>query len=89
MPRKPVADAVRAGDGDAKVNELSAAIGRFSLRLSMFVLQEIGKALSLSFAMFWQVLWPLALGFTLSAVVETLVSRQTISRLLGKDGLAR
>ncbi|MBJ7595362.1 MAG: permease [Candidatus Dormibacteraeota bacterium] len=52
----------------------------------MFVLQEIGKALSLSFAMFWQVLWPLALGFLLSAVVETLVSRQTISRLLGKDG---
>ncbi len=51
----------------------------------MFVLQEIGKALSLAFAMFWQVLWPLALGFLLSAVVEALVSKQTISRLLGKD----
>lgn len=33
------------------------------LRLTMFVLQEIGKALSLAFAMFWQVLWPLGLGF--------------------------
>jgi hypothetical protein len=51
----------------------------------VFILQEIGKALSLAFAMFWQVLWPLALGFLLSAVVEALVSRQTISRLLGKD----
>ena len=51
----------------------------------MFVLQEVGKALSLAFAMFWQVLWPLALGFLLSAVVEALVSKQTISRLLGKD----
>ncbi len=51
----------------------------------MFILQEIGKALSLAFAMFWQVLWPLALGFLLSAVVEALVSKQTISRLLGKD----
>jgi uncharacterized protein len=51
----------------------------------VFILQEIGKALSLAFAMFWQVLWPLALGFLLSAVVEALVSKQTISRLLGKD----
>ena len=51
----------------------------------LFVLQEIGKALSLAFAMFWQVLWPLALGFLLSAIVEALVSKQTISRLLGKD----
>jgi uncharacterized membrane protein YraQ (UPF0718 family) len=51
----------------------------------MWVLQEIGKSLSLSFTMFWQVLWPLALGFFLSAVVETLVSRETISRALGRD----
>jgi uncharacterized protein len=51
----------------------------------VFVLEHIGSALRLSFAMFWQVLWPLALGFLLSAVVETLVSRQAISRLLGRD----
>jgi uncharacterized membrane protein YraQ (UPF0718 family) len=51
----------------------------------VWVFQEIGKALSLSFTMFWQVLWPLALGFLLSAVVETLVSRETISRALGRD----
>ena len=31
-----------------------------------FVLEHIGSALRLSFAMFWQVLWPLALGFLLA-----------------------
>jgi uncharacterized protein len=50
-----------------------------------FLLEHLGSALRLSFAMFWQVLWPLALGFLLSAVVETLVSKQAISRLLGRD----
>jgi uncharacterized protein len=53
--------------------------------LTMWILQEIGKALSLSFTMFWQVLWPLSLGFLLSAAVETLVSRQAISHVLGRD----
>jgi len=45
-----------------------------------FIRDHIGSALRLSFAMFWQVLWPLALGFLLSAVVETLVSKQAVSR---------
>jgi hypothetical protein len=35
--------------------------------------------------MFWQVLWPLVLGFGLSAVVQALVSHKTMSRLLGDD----
>src|SRR6202171_2865562 len=35
--------------------------------------------------MSWQVLWPLALGFLLSSVVEALVSKQAVSRLLGRD----
>ena len=51
----------------------------------MFVLQRIGDALNLSFQMFWQILWPLSLGFLLSAVVETLISKQAISRVLGRD----
>src|SRR3984893_6385979 len=50
-----------------------------------FALTHLGDALRLAFAMFWQVLWPLGLGFLLSAVVETLVSKQTISRMLGRD----
>lgn len=51
----------------------------------VFIVDHIGSALRLSFAMFWQVLWPLALGFLLSAVVETLVSKEAVSRLLGRD----
>src|SRR6266566_3552730 len=50
-----------------------------------FVLTHVGDALRLAFAMFWEVLWPLALGFLLSAVVETLVSKRTVSRVLGAD----
>ena len=51
----------------------------------LIVLQHIGDALRLAFDMFWQVLWPLALGFLLSAVVEALVPKQAVSRLLGRD----
>ena len=51
----------------------------------MIVLEHIGSALRLAFAMFWQVLWPLTLGFLLSALVETLVPKSTISRVLGRD----
>ena len=51
----------------------------------MFVLQHVGDALRLSFAMFWAVLWPLALGFLLAAAVETMVSKGAVSRLLGTD----
>src|ERR1019366_2171154 len=51
-----------------------------------FVLSHAGDALRLAFDMFWAVLWPLALGFLLSACVETFVSKQTISRVLGRDG---
>src|ERR1700674_2060334 len=50
-----------------------------------FVLTHLGDALRLAFAMFWQVLWPLALGFLLSAVVETVGSKRAVSRALGTD----
>jgi uncharacterized membrane protein YraQ (UPF0718 family) len=52
-----------------------------------FLLSNAGDALRLAFEMFWTVLWPLALGFLLSAGVETFVSKQSISRLLGRDGV--
>ena len=52
-----------------------------------FVLSHAGDALRLALDMFWSVLWPLALGFLLSACVETFVSKQAISRLLGRDGV--
>src|SRR6202049_807454 len=50
-----------------------------------FVLGHLGDALRLAFAMFWQVLWPLALGFLLSEVIEAVVPKQAVARLLGKD----
>src|SRR5437016_5902302 len=35
--------------------------------------------------MLWEVFWPLALGFILSAIVQTLVSRRAVERALGSD----
>ncbi len=43
----------------------------------------VGQALREAFSMFWEVLWPLVLGFGLSAVVQALVSHKTLARLLG------
>src|SRR5258708_27636224 len=50
-----------------------------------FVLQGVARALQVAFYMFWEVLWPLALGFLLSALVQTVVSKKTVARALGKD----
>ncbi len=50
----------------------------------MLVLEQVGRALLLSFSMFWEVLWPLALGFLLSAIVQTVVSRQAVAGALGR-----
>ena len=47
----------------------------------MFILE----ALKIAFFMFWEVLWSLALGFLLSAVVQTVISKQAIVRALGHD----
>jgi uncharacterized membrane protein YraQ (UPF0718 family) len=35
--------------------------------------------------MFWEVLWPLAFGFLLSAVVQVLVPKQAVARVLGRS----
>src|SRR5256886_2131387 len=42
-------------------------------------------ALSMAFAMFWEILWALILGFGLSAVVQAVVSKQQMSKLLPDD----
>ena len=47
----------------------------------------VGAVLSaLQFAafMFWEVLWPLALGFLLSAIIQALVSQRAVARTLGR-----
>jgi uncharacterized membrane protein YraQ (UPF0718 family) len=53
----------------------------------VFFLNEIGQALQMAFFMFWEVLWPLALGFAISAIVQTVVSKQAIVRTMGQDDL--
>jgi len=40
----------------------------------------------MAFAMGWEILWPLILGFALSGVVQAVVSHKEMSRLLPDDG---
>ena len=51
----------------------------------MVIIQAIVNALASAFDMLWEVFWPLALGFLLSAIVQTLVSRGAVARTLGSD----
>jgi uncharacterized protein len=53
----------------------------------MFVVEAAVRALQASFFMFWEVLWPLALGFLLSAFVQTVVSKRAIVGTLGRPDL--
>jgi uncharacterized membrane protein YraQ (UPF0718 family) len=48
-------------------------------------MEAIGRALNMAFAMGWEILWPLILGFTLSGVVQAVVSHSEMSRLLPDD----
>ncbi len=52
----------------------------------MQIVQSIAQALLTSFSMFWEILWPLILGFTFSGIVQALVSHQAMAKTLGYDG---
>jgi uncharacterized protein len=45
----------------------------------------IGHALMMSFTMTWEILWALILGFWLSAIIQAVVSKEEMSRLLPDD----
>src|SRR5919199_1115221 len=49
------------------------------------IVQEVVDALSFAFGMFWEILWALILGFTLSAAVQAVVSKGEMRRLLPDD----
>ena len=49
-------------------------------------LDAIGRSLREGFFMFWETLWPLILGFTLSGAVQAFVSRGDHA---GQDGRSR
>src|SRR5215213_1803864 len=51
----------------------------------MNVLGEMRDALAMAGSMTWQITWSLILGFTLSAIIQAVVRRETIARLLGDD----
>jgi uncharacterized protein len=46
---------------------------------------ELVRALALSAGMTWEILWALVLGFTLSAVVQAVVSKREMRRLMPDD----
>jgi uncharacterized protein len=49
------------------------------------MIDAVMRALGMALAMGWEILWPLILGFALSAVVQAAVSHQQMSRLLPDD----
>lgn len=51
----------------------------------MQLFQTLIQALFLSLSMFWEVLWPLILGFALSGVVQSVVSHKKMAEVLGDD----
>src|SRR6266536_1684921 len=48
-------------------------------------MSELADALPFAFGMFWEILWALILGFALSAVVQAVVSKSEMRRLLPDD----
>src|ERR1700720_837446 len=49
------------------------------------LIPALGHALWMAFAMFWEILWPLILGFGLSGFAQAVVSKGEMSRLLPND----
>ena len=53
--------------------------------LALDIGSEVVDALSFSFGMLWEILWALILGFALSGVVQAVVSKGEMRRLLPDD----
>ena len=51
----------------------------------MDLVTALGHALWMAFTMFWEILWPLILGFGLSALVQAVISKSEMTRLLPND----
>ncbi len=49
------------------------------------MMHHLIRALNMAFAMFWEILWALILGFGLSAVVQAVVSKKQMTKLLPDD----
>jgi uncharacterized protein len=55
------------------------------LPLALDIPHELWSAFSFAFGMTWEVIWALILGFGLSAVVQAVVSKREMRRLLPDD----
>jgi uncharacterized membrane protein YraQ (UPF0718 family) len=55
------------------------------LLLAVAVPHELWRALSFAFGMTWEILWALILGFALSGVVQAVVSKREMRRLMPDD----
>jgi uncharacterized protein len=55
------------------------------LLLAVDIPHELWRALSFAFGMTWEILWALILGFGLSAVVQAVVSKREMRRLMPDD----
>jgi uncharacterized membrane protein YraQ (UPF0718 family) len=53
--------------------------------LAVDVPHELWRAISFTVGMTWEILWALVLGFLLSAVVQALVSKERVERMLPDD----
>src|SRR5436853_6521919 len=49
------------------------------------IANAIRESLSMAFSMLWEILWALILGFALSGVVQAVVSKREMTRLLPDD----
>jgi uncharacterized protein len=47
------------------------------------VLDDVGRSLREGFFMFWETLWPLIFGFTVSGAVQAFASREQMQRVMG------
>ncbi len=52
----------------------------------MTALRAVRHALAVTGSMTWEILWALILGFTLASVVQAVVRRRSVERLLGGEG---
>src|SRR5437870_9161160 len=51
----------------------------------MHFVHHVGRAHYMAFAMFWEILWALILEFFISGVVQAVVSKRKIAKVLGND----
>ena len=56
-------------------------------RQIMIIIEPLWHALSIAFAMGWEVLWALILGFLISGAIQAVVTKKQMTKLLPDDSL--